>query len=177
MMTITQEMAPSTGLTLPKALTCQRILVPVDFTPASVSALKQAAWLAQREGSSLCLLHVVDWVSRSEDPNLFYTPEETGRQAESRLAKLARLFIPPEVPQRILVHRGSPVRQILRTAALLQSDLIILALHRRPFWHRWLARGVAEQIAGRASCHVLLLHTPEAGELDPVCWDDLVDVE
>jgi len=41
-------------------LKLQRILVPVDFTPASVHALRYATTLAERFGSTVSLLHVVE---------------------------------------------------------------------------------------------------------------------
>ena len=36
------------------------ILVPVDFTPASLHAIRQSAGMAVKMGSSVRLLHVVD---------------------------------------------------------------------------------------------------------------------
>jgi len=154
----------------------ERILVPVDFTPASIAAVKFAVRLAVHDGSSLCLLHVVDWVSRGEDANLFYTPQEIGYQAERKMARLTRLLAPTTVPQRVLVQRGPALRCILETASLVQSDLILLTRHRRPFWQRFLSDGVCRQIVEQAPCHVLLVNAPSADQLDPTSWDVLAEV-
>jgi nucleotide-binding universal stress UspA family protein len=172
MKTVHESVAPQTGVetTGHPGAHWERILVPVDFTPASIAALKHAAKFALRDGSSLCLLHVADEVTGCLDPNLFYSSDDMLHQAERKLARLARLIVPAEVSLRVLVYRGRAVEQIVASAAALRCDAIILGPHKRPRWQRFLGRSTARQIAERANCHVLLMHTPHARRLEPSYW-------
>jgi nucleotide-binding universal stress UspA family protein len=167
------NLVQETGTGKEIGLKWERILVPVDFTPAAIAAIKYAGHLAAHDGGSLCLLYVVEWVSEGQDENLFYSTEEMGCQAEHKLARLAQMMVPPTVPQRVLVQRGRAVHQIIETAELVQSDLIVLAVHRRPFWQRFLARSISQQIVAKAPCNVLLLQTRYARHLEPTYWDML----
>jgi hypothetical protein len=96
MNTFPETVAPLAGAKISSepGLRWEHILAPVDFTPASIAALKHAAKLAVRDRSSLCLLRVLDQVSESLDQNFFYSVDDMRRQAERKLAQLSRLFVP-----------------------------------------------------------------------------------
>jgi universal stress protein A len=148
-----------------------RILVPVDFTPAAMAAIQYAGAVARRDGASVCLAHVLEPISGCEDVNLFQSDEEMARQAEVRLAELARRWLPAEAPVRVLVQRGKPAVEIIRLAASLKCDVIIVGHHQVPWWRGLWHRGVAQRIMGKAPCSVFLLQSAQARELDPVYWE------
>jgi nucleotide-binding universal stress UspA family protein len=148
-----------------------RLLVPVDFTPASIAAIQYAGAIARRDESSICLMHVAESISGCEDENLFLAYGEMAHQAEQRLATFARRWLPPETPVRVLVQRGNPAQEIVRAARDLQCDVIILGTHRPPWWLGWRRNGVAQRVMGKAPCHVFTLQSPEARELNPVYWE------
>ncbi|MCX8157566.1 MAG: universal stress protein [Verrucomicrobiae bacterium] len=157
------------------ALGWQRILVPVDFTPASVDALKYAARVAAESGASLVVLHVVDCVRGVDDRNLFYGLDEVGEMASRRLAHLAGLMVPSHVPVRVLVQRGKPAREIITAAESLDCQAIILSPHKRSWLARLWDAGVTHHVTQRAPCHVLVYQSPNAGKTEPSYWDLLAD--
>jgi nucleotide-binding universal stress UspA family protein len=171
---------PGTAAAAPRTKCChalewERILVPVDFTPASIDALKYAARLAAEAGSSLVLLHVLDYVRGVDDRNLFYGLDEVGEMASRRLAHLAGLMVPPQVPVRVLVQRGKPAREILATAVAVDCQAIVLSPHARSWFYRLWDAGVTRRIARQAPCHVLIFQSPNADKTEPSYWDYLAD--
>lgn len=169
--------ATATGQPSPslRAWDWQRILVPVDFTPASVDALKYVAKLAADAGSSLVLLHVVDCVRGVDDRNLFYGLDEVGEMASRRLAHLAGWLVPRQVPVRVLVQRGKPAQEILAIAETLDCQAIVLSPHARGWFYRLWDAGVTRRVIQKAPCHVLVFQSPNAAKTEPTYWDLLAD--
>ena len=58
----TLAIAPETPKTTPQAINLKRILVPVDFSGPSEQALTYALRFAERFGSEITLLHVIEKV-------------------------------------------------------------------------------------------------------------------
>jgi nucleotide-binding universal stress UspA family protein len=112
----------------------QRILVPLDFTPASRPALHYAAILAERFGSTIYLLHVIEEhpFAMGESALMLMKPDEemTG-DVVKQLNRLAREELPLSLSVQPQVRQGTPAREILNAAETLAADLIILAAHRR----------------------------------------------
>lgn len=103
-----------------------QILAATDFSTRSNRALRQAGLLAQPVRAQLHLLHVVD----DDQPQDLVRMEE--REAERLLAEQASSM--PElrgVQSHPVVVRGDPFDGILRTAAAVQADLIIMGSHRK----------------------------------------------
>lgn len=104
-----------------------KILVAVDFSDASLTALTCAARLARHSKADLLVLHV-------ENPLLSAAARESGIHlaAESR-DELARLIdrvgdMPPLAPQQYVVT-GHPVEVILDVSCREGVDLIVVASH------------------------------------------------
>ncbi len=167
--------APETRSQRSSALGWQRILVPVDFTAASVDALKYAAQVAAETGASLVLLHVVDCVRGVDDRNLFYGLDEVGEMASRRLAHLAGLMVPSHVPVRVIVQRGKPAAEIVTAAESLDCQAIILSPHARSWLYRLWDAGVTQRVTRRAPCHVLVFNSPNAKKTEPTYWDLMAD--
>ena len=104
------------------------ILAATDFSTRSYRAVRQAGLLAQSRDAKLFLVHVAD---EDQDPKIFKM--ET-REAERILAEQIKTI--PElagVECTPMVVSGNPFDGILRTAATIQADLIVMGAHRKQF--------------------------------------------
>ncbi len=147
------------------------ILVPVDFTPASLHAIRQSAGMAVKMGSSVRLLHVVDCglFNQVSRPVLEKTSEEVVREAEAQLRALADAEL-KNLPFDVKVVVGTPVEEILKTAGESGCDLIIMVQHEYKGVDRVLHRHTLRGVEDGAHCQVLTLHCDEAGEIEPKLW-------
>jgi universal stress protein A len=144
----------------------QRVFVPVDFTPASLDALRYAGILADRFGSMICLLHVIQTHPFAISDGLFLwtkSDDELAREATEQLSRLAREGLPSEQPATPLVRRGQPALEILRAAATQNADLLILTAHRRSLWRRMVLGSPVARVERHAPCPVLVFRC----EYDP----------
>lgn len=139
-------------------ITIKHILLPVDFSDASLLATQYALDLARRFGAKVHLLHVI------EDP-LVYVPmfdsspmpskQEFEQAAQTMLdnwilaADAAGLDI-----ERRWVH-GKPFVGIVQYAREHDADLIVVGTHGRGFAAHLLLGSVAEKVVRKAPCPVL----------------------
>ena len=153
-----------------------RILVPVDFTPASVHALRRAASLAERFGSTVLLLHVIEthpFAMNGPAEMLMKDEEEVTRDSTEQLSRLGREEMGPHVAARPLVRRGRrAAREILRAAETLDCDLIIMAAHKRTTLGRALFGSTADEVMHHAACAVLVIPCTDEPQLEPTLWRD-----
>jgi nucleotide-binding universal stress UspA family protein len=77
-------------------------------------------------------------------------------EAKSALERFVRAHVPAGVPAHPLVTYGSIYREILRVAAEIPADLIVMAAH-RPQVGDFLIGSNAERVSRRAPCSVLLV--------------------
>ncbi len=141
----------------------KRILVPLDFSPASRNALRFAREWAARFGSEICLLHVVEATYPiAEFGAVPYSPslpasEEAHSQALTGLHNLAAHEIGgiTEVP--VFIRDGVPYDQIVNAARELGADLIIISTHGRTGLSHALMGSTAERVVRHATCPVLTL--------------------
>ena len=145
----------------------KRIVCAVDFSEWSSAALALAASLAQESGASLDLVHVLEWPWAEPPPPLF---SELPPQQAAALSEFRRYLVTgatnrlesmaSEVTdQSALVHvvHGKPYVELLRMAADLGADLIVLGVHGRNPIDLALFGSTTNQIVRRATCPVLTL--------------------
>ena len=165
-----------TGVLAEPHQTLRRILVPVDFTPASVHALRRAASLAERFGSTVLLLHVIEthpFAMNGPAEMLMKDDEEVARDSTEQLSRLGREEMGPHVAARPLVRRGRrAAREILHAAETLDCDLIILASHKRTALGRVLFGSTADEVMHQAACAVLVIPGTDEPQLEPTLWRD-----
>ena len=147
----------------PKRLPWRRILVPLDFSPASLRALQEAVALARRSGAQLLLLHVVE-------PNPFPTGMDGGiltlpdnvvaRHAKEHLPRVAKQLVPKSVRVTSLVSHGRAASVIVDTAEEKGVDLIVLSTHGHTALERLLIGSTAEQVVRHAKCPVFVVRKP-----------------
>jgi nucleotide-binding universal stress UspA family protein len=137
------------------------ILVPIDFSPYGEEALRYGCALAEKFGSQVHLLHVVDdyypfipeasaFVDQRDD---YLAGLRTG--AERELAKLPQAgWCPADRLTRSVVV-GTPFLDIVRYAKEHDIGLIVIGSHGRSGLAHVLMGSVAERVVRKAPCPVL----------------------
>jgi universal stress protein E len=105
-----------------------QILAATDFSTRSNRALRQAGLLAQPAGAQLHVLHVVD--DDRPDELVGMEKREAGRLLAEQLASMPELR---GVRSRPMVVTGDPFDGILRAAAEVGANLIVMGSHRKQF--------------------------------------------
>lgn len=146
----------------------KRIVCAVDFSEWSSAALVLAASLAQESGASLDLVHVLEWPWAEPPPPLFseLPPEQAAALSEfrrylvtgatNRLESVASEVAGDRSAVVHVVH-GKPYVELLRMAADLGADLIVLGVHGRNPFDLAVFGSTTNQIVRRATCPVLTL--------------------
>ena len=152
--------------------TIQRVLFPTDFSACAEGAYRHAAWLADRFGAELHVLHVV------EDPDAPERdwPEAAGtghvRISLADVCEDLGLPLPPpahdydpydlvEVVEAEVVGRKAP-DAILDYVHDEEIDMVVVGTHGRRGWRRGVLGSVAEAVARRAPCPVLTVRPLDA---------------
>lgn len=134
----------------------RNILVPIDFSEASLGALRHAKELALTHGAQITLLHAVEEVvypsAYGIEPTTLPGPQVISR-VEENMAELARTEIGYE---HVMVQAsvGYAPSTILDYQREHDVDLIAIATHGRTGLERMLLGSVAERVVRRASAPV-----------------------
>jgi len=142
----------------------KHILVPTDFEPASVGALRQATSLATSFGAKLTLLHVweiqlypyMDSIMNSE---IISRIEQAARdRLHASLEEVRRLV--PTAQARL--ETGSPGPTIVEVIPKLGADLVVMGTHGRHGLAHTLLGSVAERVVRLSRVPVMTIHAPVA---------------
>ena len=162
----------------------RHILVPTDFSPAAQRALGYACEEATHHQAKLTLLHVLQHRPATEVYYVKAAPQSSTGYAE--FGERLPMF-PPAAPETIRreyqeealvqlhdlvpasftgpweaqVAAGDPAEAIVRTAAELDVDLIVMATHGRTGLPHILLGSVAEKVLRHAPCPVLTVKQRE----------------
>lgn len=141
----------------------KRILVPLDFSPASLRALRFAREWASRFGSEICLLHVVEAnYPIAEYGAVPYVPPSSQSadlhaQAREELQKIAGRELGELREGSVFIREGAPYDQIVSAARELSADIIIISTHGRTGLSHLIMGSTAERVVRFAGCPVLTL--------------------
>jgi nucleotide-binding universal stress UspA family protein len=146
----------------------KKILVPIDFSDYSKSALKYATEFAQKFNAEIFLVYVVEPVIYPPDFSMgqIAIPSvntEWDIKAKEELDKLAASEIPNAVPVQAIIKTGKPFLEIIETAAEEDVDIIIIATHGHSGMEHILFGSTAEKVVRKAPCPVLTLREPIKG--------------
>lgn len=146
----------------------KKILVPIDFSEHSKSALRYAVNFAKIFQSKLHLIYVLEPVIYPADFSMgqiaFPSMDvELDSRAKEELDKLAEREIGSQIPYDTIVKTGKPFIEINETAADLNIDLIIIASHGESGVEQILFGSTAEKVVRKAPCPVLSLRNPLKG--------------
>lgn len=165
--------APCPVLTVPRLAAAESsgqvvfktILCAIDFSPSSLGALNFALSLGQEASGKVTLLHVNESFADEAEPRVhahFNVPEFRGhleREARERL----RALVPEEARAWCDVDEvvsGSKAYQgILRVAAAVTPDLIVMGAQGRGGFDLALFGSTTEHVLRQAACPVLTVRT------------------
>jgi nucleotide-binding universal stress UspA family protein len=156
----------------PRATLGRRVLVPVDGSERSRSALGWGAALVEPIRGSLSVFYVPGLYEAQSGNGSGPDHELRARTAEAleqRLWAWAKETVPPAL--RVIALREVGVRAAEALAVMAtreHSDLIVLCSRCVCFWQRLLDACLTEQLAWVASCPVLCLPEPTAGRFQTV---------
>ncbi|RKZ15034.1 universal stress protein [bacterium] len=148
-----------------KDRTPRRILVAVDFSPASRRALRYASDLAMQSGASLDLIHVVTPIFPmaagpepiSAQPLLI----DERRQLEAELNAWCDAARDQGIDSETVFRDGDAAANILACAEERGADHIVLGAHGHSAFHDFLLGSVAREVQRRATCPVTTLRERE----------------
>jgi len=139
-----------------------RILVPTDFSLPSDAALEYARILANKFGSSLQILHVVDDPTAASEfvPDGFAPSTADIRtalldHAHKRLDRLMNLVDRSRYHVHVDAVLGLPAQAIVDYAMATGAGLIVMGTHGRTGLAHLLMGSVAEHVVRTAPCPVL----------------------
>ena len=146
-------------------LRLKKILVPIDFSPASKNAFKYALRFAEKFSAELTLLYVL---APAPSPNFAGIPgapsfSETDRSsAEKKLRALIASTRNGSVGRaRWKLRAGIPSHEIVEVAKEGDIDLIIIATHGYISWKYFCIGSTAERVVCAAPCPVLVVREKE----------------
>lgn len=143
------------------------VLVPVDLTNGSKSALVSGAEIAELSGVPLIVLHVVH--DLAENPGFYKRRSESDaawpiRDLAERMVDELVAECRAEHPEIValakaetLIVEGLPYGRIVEVAAQREVGLIVVASHVKSSLNRLLTGSVSESIVRHAPCAVTVL--------------------
>ncbi|MFZ4774599.1 MAG: universal stress protein [Terrimicrobiaceae bacterium] len=143
----------------------KKILVPLDGSQASETALACAAWLAARTGAEVTLLHVIEQVAHPRihgDRHLVDAGE-----AADYLNEVAASLLPQGVAHRIHVHDEATnhvAASIASHEVEFGTDLLVISPHGPAGWRAWLAGNIPQRVVKRVVTPVLIARSVPVGE-------------
>lgn len=136
------------------------VLAPTDFSPPATHAVRHALELARRFGARITLLHVLGFdpdaaISASVQPAMAEVLEDRARTAMLDLEAVAAHVHDLDVE--IVLTRGTPSVEIVRTVEDEGCDLLVIGAHGRSALRHMLFGSTAERVIRKAACPVLVV--------------------
>jgi nucleotide-binding universal stress UspA family protein len=150
-----------------------KILLPIDFSPSSQSALDMAADLAEHFHAELYLVHVIPVFPTTTLPDLI--PEGNLIQherafAEKHLAKCHAVLVSKGIKSASAIEMGNDTASsILEVIERENIDLVVISTHGISGWHPLVFGSIAEKVVKLVQCPLLLLRSarPESSAKTP----------
>jgi nucleotide-binding universal stress UspA family protein len=140
----------------------KKILIPTDFSPSAMQALKYAVELNTIFHARLYLLHVLQDITDYSEFNLSPSilPQlyaEFEQNATRRLEEIMTSLVPADTTCDTYIIHGLPFFEILQFAKDESIDLIVIASHGRTGLKHVLFGSTAEKVVKKAPCPVLTI--------------------
>jgi nucleotide-binding universal stress UspA family protein len=144
----------------------RRILCPTDFSEFSRRALDHAIALARRYESEIVFVYVVPpLIPPAAGLPFPVTPTLDVRARQAAVDELGRFTEPVRaagIPTQLEVREGSIAGHIVKLAASLPADLVVMGTHGLSGFERLMLGSVTEKVLHRAPCPVLTVPRPAA---------------
>jgi nucleotide-binding universal stress UspA family protein len=157
-----QEDKPGTILSIEgigkHVIKIETLLVPIDFSPASMQMLNYAAAFAKRFNANVHLVHVYPPDEAALVPGAGDLMRQTAEELFSdQLLPVHRKQVRSFLPQNYHVRSGIAYQEICQLAREIQADLIVLATRGHTGLKRVLLGSTAERVVRMAPCPVLVI--------------------
>ncbi|QYK00783.1 universal stress protein [Shewanella psychrotolerans] len=137
------------------------ILCPTDFSETASHALAYAIEMANLYQVGFRLLHVVEPPVGDENFQILaITPDELAKSMEESAAEKMKSLLAKLDSNLVvdtMIRRGEAVAEILAEAEESHAGMIVIASHGRTGISHFLHTNVAESVANRAKCPVLVV--------------------
>lgn len=148
-----------------RVLQLKKILVPVDFSPASKNAFHYAIRFAEEFGAELTVLNVLDpapSMTFMAVPGAMGFFEEDFAAAEKSLRSMVASVRTGTIERpRWKLRSGIASHEIVEAAKEMNVDLIVVATHGYTGWKHFCIGSTAERIVRAAPCPVLVVREKE----------------
>ncbi len=134
----------------------QNVVVPVDFSEASLAALRTASELAE-DPTRLRAIHVLPVLSAAEPGVIWDAVDDASREQHTQDAFQQWVADSPLSQVSLTCRFGDPGHEIALFAEQVEADLIVMPSHGRTGLKRLLMGSVAERVLRLAHCPVLIL--------------------
>jgi nucleotide-binding universal stress UspA family protein len=137
----------------------ERILVPLDFSPASMEALEYATSLARQFPAEIHLVHVYPPDEAASTPaaaHLLLESAEAIERLNEELTGIHRKHVEPFCPENCHIRPGRPYQEIIGLARRIDADLIVLSTRGHTGLKHLLLGSTAERVVRNAPCAVLV---------------------
>lgn len=124
----------------------KNILVPIDYSEASLNAFETAISIATGNNALIQILHVNDTIPGAE--NSFSTVMPT----EIFDAMAGRIFINHSIQTRIIFAEGIPGHAIVKTVLENKIDLVIMGSHGASGFREYFIGSTSYYVIKRAPC-------------------------
>lgn len=156
-----------------------RILVPIDMSVFSVTALQYAEDIAEHFGAEIVVLHIAEEddiaarIPKKERDQM--SQQEIDQRVKSMVAHMLMDHNVVTQSMRIEIRHGSPAEKIVSAVPEIHADLIVMCTHGRSGLSHVLMGSVAEKVVRNASCPVLTLKPDEFREVINVTQEDIAE--
>jgi nucleotide-binding universal stress UspA family protein len=133
------------------------ILVALDGSADSKTALRHAVTLAQDQNAKLTLLTVLPHTATPVGPGVAPPPETA--ESHNAILKEALAEIPKNVGVTTRLERGEIAPTILKAVSAGNYDLVVMGSHGHSRVHRALLGSVSERVLHKAAVPVLMLRS------------------
>lgn len=161
---------PQSTVTRPSALQIATILVPLDFSRASMHALKFAIPLAEEFHAAIHLVHVQPSDEFIDIPNaggLMMNCADAIALMQDRLAEVQERHDVKFWPENCHLVSGKPYQEIVKLAGELHIDLVVLPTRGYSGLKHIALGSTAERVVRFAPCPVLI---PRGARFESLTW-------
>ena len=143
----------------------RHILVPLDGSSLAERAIPLATALAEKFGSEILLLRVLDIPKPTPPTSHLEVTIGWVREARAQAHEEAQSYLDAQqqevyrqgIKVRALMRDRSPAEDILQVARSEKIDLIVMSAHGQGGLARWTFGSVADKVARHSPCPVLLV--------------------
>ena len=144
------------------------VLVPIDFSRASLQAIPWAKFFARATDGTIHLVHVHGFeypLPLGIIPPVVTSPAEIEKRLRRYLKKFATSYGLTAADVYCHVKTGSAFDQICKVAREIDADLIVTSTHGHTGWKRLFLGSTAERIVRHTPCPVWVARKPRTGRV------------